>query len=79
MSGTSLTAPRWRLRRARLTSRPGEAAALDTAALDIAVADEAEAPALARVLDREFAADPAFRAEIKALLRGAGARTRAAS
>ena len=52
--------------RERLKSRPGEVAVLDAA-----VAQEAEAPALARVLDREFAADPGFRAEIEVLWRQA--------
>ncbi len=53
--------------RERLKSRPKEVAVLDAA-----VAGKAGAPALARVLDREFAADPGFRAEIEALWRLAG-------
>jgi len=53
--------------RERLQSRPKEVAVLDAA-----VAGQAEAPALARVLDREFAADPGFRAEMEALWRQAG-------
>lgn len=53
--------------RERLKPRPE-----DAAVLDLAVAGTAEAPALARVLDREFAADPEFRAEIEALWRQAG-------
>jgi hypothetical protein len=53
--------------RERLRSRPKDAAVLDAA-----VAGQTEAPALARVLDREFAADLGFRAEIEALWRQAG-------
>jgi hypothetical protein len=53
--------------RERLRSRPKEVAVLDAA-----VAGQAEAPALAGVLDREFAADLGFRAEIEALWRQAG-------
>jgi membrane-bound lytic murein transglycosylase B len=73
--------------RARLKSRPAEVAVLDAAVADDNVADpalanpaaanEATPPeatrALARVLDREFSADPAFRAQIEALLRRAEA------
>jgi hypothetical protein len=53
--------------RERLKSQPKEVAVLDAA-----VAGQAEAPALAGVLDREFAADPGFRAEIETLWRQAG-------
>jgi hypothetical protein len=53
--------------RDRLKSQPKEVAVLDAA-----VAGQAEAPALAGVLDREFAADPGFRAEIETLWRQAG-------
>jgi hypothetical protein len=53
--------------RERLKSQPKEVAVLDAA-----VAGRAEAPALAGVLDREFAADPGFRAEIETLWRQAG-------
>jgi len=53
--------------RERLKSQPKEAAVLDAA-----VAGKAEAPVLAGVLDREFAADPGFRAEIETLWRQAG-------
>lgn len=52
--------------RERLKSRPKEVAMLDAA-----VTGKAEAPALARVLDHEFAADPGFRPEIEALWRQA--------
>jgi hypothetical protein len=52
--------------RERLKSQPKEVAVLDAA-----VAGQAEAPALAGVLDREFAADPGFRAEIETLWRQA--------
>jgi hypothetical protein len=54
--------------RERLRSRPEGAGVLEAA-----VADDAQAPVLARVLDREFAADPGFRAEIGALWRQVGA------
>jgi hypothetical protein len=53
--------------RDRLKSQPKEVAVLDAT-----VAGQAEAPALAGVLDREFAADPVFRAEIETLWRQAG-------
>jgi hypothetical protein len=53
--------------RERLKSRPKEVAVLDAA-----VAGQGEAPALGRLLDREFAADQGFRAEIEALWRRAG-------
>jgi hypothetical protein len=53
--------------RDRLKSQPKEVAVLDAT-----VAGQAEAPALAGVLDREFAADPGFRAEIETLWRQAG-------
>jgi hypothetical protein len=52
--------------RERLKSQPKEVAVLDAA-----VAGQAGAPALAGVLDREFAADPGFRAEIETLWRQA--------
>jgi hypothetical protein len=53
--------------RERLRSRPKEVAVLEAA-----IAGQAQAPALAEVLDREFAADLGFRAEIEALWRQAG-------
>jgi hypothetical protein len=53
--------------RERLRSRPKQVAVLEAA-----IAGQAAAPALAEVLDREFAADLGFRAEIEALWRQAG-------